>query len=335
MLREALINKRNLENSNKYARPFFMIEGLLEKHPYISPIAQQIAEFPNQFWHGTMVAQVYENVIGSLFTKGHLPQEKLGYYDSGTVSAFFHDIGKFGIDPAGINQSLAIMDHVSNSQEKARPGQDLRPTIIRATQCLHPLIGGYMVDLMSEMGLIPKGEVKIIDPPIFGHHETDNGFKSSYPRPNRILNNPNKTFNSLLIQLIDVAVGMREKRAYRDKLDFSVIEPELGLYLQNPELLKHVGLGINFPNKELRQTKDLRELLIKEVMGAVYSVDKIIREVPDLSLIEWNNLEGAENNVNNLLLEDLIAKVWATKQDRILKTYQDYLARDYYHATRK
>ncbi len=321
-----LINTQNFEN--KYARPFFMLEGLLERHPYITPIAKQMVKYPNEFWHMTMVAQAYENIIGSLFKKGYLARRNLGFYDLGTLGAFLHDIGKFGIDPAGIDKSLAIMDFVPDSQKSGRPGRDLRPVGIRANQHLHPLIGGYMINLMGEMGLIPKRLVKTIDSPAFEHHETnDSGFKPSYPRPKRRLDNPNETFIDLLVQIVDAAVGMREKRPYRNELDFSNIKLELELYLQNPELLKHIRSAMNPP-------KDLKELLIEEIMVSVNSVDRIIREVPDLSLIKWNDLKET-NKKEHLSLEYLIAEVWKTQQKRIFEASKIYLNTDYNHSTRK
>lgn len=335
MLIEPFTRVRTQFLEAKYCPPFLMLEGLFERHPYIVPIAQQMVKHPNEFWHMTMVAKVYEDILGSLFTKGYLARRDLGYYDLATLSAFLHDIGKFGIDPSGIDQSLAIVNYVSDAQKKARPDKDLRLAQIRATQNLHPLIGGYMINLMVEMGLIPKELAKVIAASAFEHHENNsNEFKTSFPRPYRRLESPSRTFVDLLVQLADVAVGMREKRPYRDKLTFSTIEAELNLYLQNQKLLKYIGLIINFYNKDFEQINDLRKLLIREVLASVNSVDEAIREVPDLSLIKWNESKVRSDINTHLLLERLIAEVWKSKQDRLSKAYEYNLKSDYIHLSR-
>lgn len=322
-LNVTFINPANVESI--YSRPFLMLEGLFERHPHVIPIAQQMSEYPKEFWHMTMVAQVYESVLGSLFIQGYLVRKDLGLYDLGTLGAFLHDIGKFGIDPSGIDKSLAIMDYVADSQTAVGPGKDLRPDVIRATQHLHPLVGGYIVRLMGQTGLIPKNQVNTIASPVFGHHETnDNGFKTSYPRPDRRLENSQRTFIDLLVQLADSAVSMREKRSYRSELDFSHIESELRLYLEDSELLKHIGSVIK---------GDLKTILIKEVMKVIGSVDGIIRMIPDLSKIVWSGIK--DDDREHTLLKRLITEVWQTKQKRIFEAFEHNLKSAYNHSTRR
>ena len=126
---------------------------------------------------------------------------------------------------------------------------------------------------------------------------------------------------------------MREKRKYRkEELGYPTIKFELESYLQNKKFLAYVRQALRFFGDS--NDADLKEILIEKALTAVDSIDRMIRKIPDLSLIEWVGANEATGN-QYLLLEQLIAQVWEHHFDKVMDEYQSFLEQDYNHSSRK
>ena len=138
--------------------PLDILVNLHIENPFLKPISLALADYPDLFWHSTMVATGDNNLLQKL-SGGKILNGHSSELNQRAPGAFLHDIGKLGIVSGSIESSLKIMDWVPYQLDKSAPREpqtDNRFPEIRAIQHLHPLVGYEMIIQLIENGLIPR-----------------------------------------------------------------------------------------------------------------------------------------------------------------------------------
>jgi hypothetical protein len=327
----AFERKVSFDLEPKFEKPVKMLEGLFSAHEFLIPLSFQMAKHKYEFWHMVMVPIAYKGVIDKMSEVGDIESKTHEFLNSGVMTSHLHDIGKFGIVEGSINKSLEVMNFVDPDFVVSESQLDGRPPEIRAAQHLHPLVGGYMVNYLIEKGLIPPEIGLKIKSGVYSHHETyKDSFKPPYPRRlnGRRLEHMDRrqVLSNFLVMLTDVAVSMRSVRPYRNQeLDYGIIEKELSLYLQDDELLAYIQPLFN------KDIGTIKAILQKNTISAVESIDDLIRDVPDLSRIDWNGYAEVPEEIK---FDNMISDVWNVNRGALENAYVREYARDFVHLTR-
>lgn len=308
--------------------PIDTLRNLHIENPFLKPISLALADYPDLFWHSTMVATGYENLIqrlgGARVLDGHnsaLQQRNLG--------AFLHDIGKPGVVDQSIEDSLRIMDWVPGEFDRSESQTDNRPPEIRAIQHLHPLVGYGMIMQLIENNLIPRRKGMEIAEQILNHHRTDGVFKTSYPSGNLVLDGRDQVqvAGEFLTQFVDVGAAMLSDRPNRKRLSLAIIKTELAKYLGNNKLLNFI-----FPVFEISSISTLRAQIYDQTLAILRELEPIINMVPSKESM-FALICGYQSVVGNerIDLQALINQVWRIRQLEFTEEYQRGLDGEYFH----
>lgn len=315
----------------RFERPVNLLKNLFSEHEFLIPLSYQMSKYKYEFWHMVSVPLAYKGTIGKLGDKGEVSGDTYEFLETGVVAAHLHDIGKFGIVRGSIDKSLQAMNYVKPGFVPSGDQRDGRPPEIRALQHLHPLIGGYAINYLIEVGLIPEEIGLKIKSGVYSHHETEkDSFKPPYPR--RIngrrleVRDRRQVLSDFLIMLTDVAVSMRSIRPYRNKvLEYPVIEQELDLYLQDEELLEYIQPLFG------KTITEIKASLRDNVLSATSEIDGLVRTVPDMNQIDWNGYYEVPEAIS---LGNIMESVWDVNWGALENAYKKEYERDFVHQTR-
>lgn len=330
--RDEVSSKQFVLREGSMGAPFDTLVNLHIENLFLKPISLALADYPDLFWHSTMVATGYENLIQRLGGVGGV--RVLNSHNSAlqqrNSGAFLHDIGKLGVINKSIESSLRIMDWVPNKFDKSESQTDGRVPEIRAIQHLHPLVGYEMIIQLIGNNLIPRERGMEIAEQILNHHKTDGIFKTSYPNGKLILDGRDQiqVAGEFLTQIVDVGVAMLSDRPYRKRLSLEIIRIELAKYLDNEKLLNFI-----FPVFEISSINILRAQIYHQTLATLKQLEPFINSEPSKLVALISNYQSAISN-EGIDLQTLINQVWETKHLEFTEEYQRGLDGEYVHEGR-
>lgn len=261
---------------------------LREKFPRLCPILDEFQHIPVEFNHAEMVSLACKKTATKIFFRGVINQGEFQLLQLASDGAILHDIGKLGVASGGIKQSLeTFYDNFTGVTGNI----DNRTTEQRASQRLHPLISGYYIRYLGELGFIPREVANLWQNTVgFGHHESNgNGAKNSYPRESTRLNNKTEAIFQKMMSLVDTVVSMRELRAYRDfELPWDLISNRLLMDFSGAEKNKK---AVQFCQDILTSVIEI-DLQIRpwnKFPGIILNEDKPLTLIPYMFEVIWKN----------------------------------------------
>jgi hypothetical protein len=332
------------------------LQRLLESNPFLQPVTQELDKV-GELAHGMRVAAVYEDSVGALVNLGVVDEYVASYLRLGIGGVLLHDIGKTAINPGGIVTSLNTMS--ANLNGNSKNGADTRTALQREMQHIHPLMGGFILLKLLELGVFPKENedvIKLWSAIAFAHHESIAGNnhrtrpKVFYPRSNSINHriSPERALVVVLAQLCDTAMAMREVRSYR-KIPISIVDVGHELEsLLNDDILKNIlPLTDNWQPNEQSLTK-LRLLMVIQIMKSVLKIelsmhenriDKDTNQIHRINHSEHETLSHLKNDEDAQLacpiLHEAIRQVWEEQSDRLNIQIATRLKEEHFHLSRE
>jgi len=293
--------------------PLDILVNLHIENPFLKPISLALADYPDLFWHSTMVATGDNNLLQKL-SGGKILNGHSSELNQRAPGAFLHDIGKLGIVSGSIESSLKIMDWVPYQLDKSAPREpqtDNRFPEIRAIQHLHPLVGYEMIIQLIENGLIPRERGIKIAEQILNHHKTDGVFKTSYPGDKLVLDGRDRVqvAGEFLTQIVDVSVSMLSDRPYRKRLSLEIIKTKLAKYFSNKKLLSFI-----LPVFEISSVNLLKDGIFRQTLATLEQLEPFINTQPSKeSLVAL--ISNCQPTISNerVDLQALINQVWKIK----------------------
>lgn len=204
--------------------PLF-VENFITSRPKSETLISEMAVTnPIVFLHSLMVAESYRFIRMDYINRiaaSSSPAElyKLNsYLASFDMPVFFHDFGKWLLDP-NADRSAHIINTPPPEYFDMNIGNmaDSRPAEIKALHKIHTLTGGLgmaeLYEIEPSIGLNSRMEKELL----YGLHEKLNGNTSrpSYPRSKSRVENRYDKLVLFLAQLSDTAVAMGQPRSFR------------------------------------------------------------------------------------------------------------------------
>jgi len=327
-----------IENTSEFI--CHSLTAALHNYPYLFPYMQELAGFDKAvFKHSISVAEVAAQAFSKYALEAHVPKDVFEHaITTLALGGFIHDIGKAGLNRFGMFESLEDLrpeDYRGAHTKLLIPGQDRRSADERAIIHNHPIIGGYMVRNLCNELPIPKHMASDISDFAFSHHEKPAdliGTHNSYSRVSTLRKKYSAALLHTLLSLSDIAVSMREPRAYREfaSLPLSAIFDELKKELSDDLITSIFGVQ---SNKDL-----IREKMVGYVLSSVQGMDHMLTD-RDYN-IEGMRINGSEwHSVpieKAVLIPRLVSDVWNNPkyERRFLSTLEKDIKNTWVHTGR-
>lgn len=294
--------------------PHDFLRILHNENPFLRPISLAMLENDRElFWHETMVATGYENLISKLSPVLNGNHTSMRNRSTGV---FLHDIGKMGIINGSIKLSMDIINYTPHKFKKNKSQKDQRPREIVARTHTHPLVGASLIRLFVEQGIIPP-EIGIYAAGIaLHHHRSDGTYRTSYPWSEQLKGKNNvQVASEYLAEMMDFTIAMLTDRDYRDALNMKKVEKELAKYLNNDAVLKFI-----LPVFELQNIDELKIILHDQAIEVLNEIQPQINTIPLKENII--DLIGEKEKNRRFDLQDWFNLLWDARHKEFNRLYK-------------